>query len=78
MTGFLPAKMSGAFLQELQDIFLRHVADPLVDLFAILEDQQGRDAHDTELACQLGLFVNIDLADLKISAFCGGISSWPC
>ena len=49
------------------DIFLRDKADRFVDFLAVLEDYEGRDAHDAELCGELLLLIDVDLADFHFT-----------
>src|SRR5207244_1949993 len=47
----------------LHELGLRHVADDPLDRLAVLEDDQGRDAHHAELLGNLRVLVDVDLGD---------------
>jgi hypothetical protein len=58
-------------LQHCKDRVLGFGAHGLIGDLAVFHDNQGRDAHDAKLACQLGLFIYIDFADLDIRTLPG-------
>ena len=64
-------------LDECFDIFLRDKADRFVDFLAVLEDYEGRDAHDAELCGELLLLIDVDLADFHFTVRSGDfIDEW--
>ena len=53
------------WLDSVQEAILRRVADDALDLLAVLEEDQGRNALDAELPLRLRVVVDVELGDLE-------------